>query len=115
MQVYFKTLKLTNSLANLAWSLLNDSYRSSLCVHFPGHAIATACIYLAMRKSSLNMINFAWWTVFETSFETIENIAAEILFIQMKERLSLTQVKGLMEEFQSKSLFKKKLNNKIFL
>jgi hypothetical protein len=45
----------------MSWGYLNDSYRTSLCLYYPGQMIAVACIYLAMRKLNLNIGSVPWW------------------------------------------------------
>lgn len=46
---YVRSLKGDNNLAQCAWNFVNDSLRTTLCLQFKPHLIASAAIYLASK------------------------------------------------------------------
>ena len=44
---YLRMMEQPNELMQRAWSLANDSLRTTLCVRFKADAVAVACIFLA--------------------------------------------------------------------
>jgi CTD kinase subunit beta len=68
-------------LAKKAYGLAVDSYRTLLCVEYPGHTIAAGCIYLASQllkeddESFLGLPNTEPWNHrFLSRMEDIEGI-----------------------------------------
>jgi len=78
---YLKTLHAKHSLAQTSWNILNDSFCTMVCLQYKPHVIAVASIFLASRmlKMELPQIKKAWWEVFDTSMEQIEDIANQVL------------------------------------
>lgn len=107
LPTYVRSFKVTNELARLAWSFLNDSFRLPLVVFYPANDIAVSCLYLAMRKLEFTMPDIPWWTVCGTSLKHVQEICAEILNIYniQTNKLFLEDVKSLVE-----SNFKKKFS-----
>jgi hypothetical protein len=68
----FSRHKRLKDISKLTWAYLNDSYRTKVCLYYPSQMIASACIYLSIKKLDLNMPSVAWWCLLETSFEAIE-------------------------------------------
>ncbi|KAI8970777.1 cyclin-like protein [Pilobolus umbonatus] len=73
-------------LAEKAYQIAVDSYRTSLCVEYPAHTIAGGCIYLASRllkeeKADFNGLpdNQPWDQYFLSRMEDIEDVAQQIL------------------------------------
>eukprot|EP01059_Diplonema_ambulator_P034040 TRINITY_DN743_c0_g1_i5.p1 TRINITY_DN743_c0_g1~~TRINITY_DN743_c0_g1_i5.p1 ORF type:complete len:213 (+),score=59.97 TRINITY_DN743_c0_g1_i5:483-1121(+) len=61
-------------LAQVSWSLVNDSLRTTLCCRFPPTVIATAAIFLAARKVNVKLPDEEWWCLFDT--ETVDLVEA---------------------------------------
>lgn len=47
---FVHSLEGSDELQQLAWNMLNDSLRTTLCVRFKGHVVAAGAIYLAARR-----------------------------------------------------------------
>lgn len=45
----FNRHKRINEIVKKAWGYLNDSFRTRVCVHYPGQIIAAACVHLSLR------------------------------------------------------------------
>ena len=71
-----KNLELTQQ----AWSIMNDSMRTDLCVRLKPEAIACGCIYMAARKLQHPLpTQPPWWHVFDVPKEQIDTVVAETL------------------------------------
>lgn len=72
---YLHILQLKNNkdLVQLSWNLLNDSFRSAVCVMFKPEVIASACIYMASRISNfpLHESPEPWWLLFDATLDEI--------------------------------------------
>ncbi|RKO86017.1 cyclin-like protein [Blyttiomyces helicus] len=44
-----KRFGVEKDMAQLAWKIINESYRTTLCIQYPAHVIATSSLYLAAR------------------------------------------------------------------
>jgi len=65
-----------------AWNFANDSYETSLCLHYKPQAIASSCLYLSLKflKLQLTATNEKpWWEPFGVDITTLEAICAKIL------------------------------------
>ncbi|CAG8725439.1 15529_t:CDS:2, partial [Acaulospora morrowiae] len=81
---FVKKLKGDRTLALKAYNTLNDCYKTTICLRFPPHAIASASIFLAAKL--LHMENFPeskgslpWFSVFLCRKEDIEEICRLLL------------------------------------
>ena len=82
-----------NQLAQLCWSLLSDSYHSTLCLTTDPVHVATAVIYLAMailRVIIPRDYGVPWWALFwpEATPEQLEAISGRILAIYERRRVA---------------------------
>lgn len=76
----FLGLQRNKPLTQLAWSLMNDSMRTDLCVRLKPEAIACGCIYMAARKLQHPLpTQPPWWHVFDVPKEQLDTVVAETL------------------------------------
>lgn len=76
----FLGLQRNKPLTQLAWSLMNDSMRTDLCVRLKPEAIACGCIYMASRKLQHPLpTQPPWWHVFDVPKEQLDTVVAETL------------------------------------
>ncbi|KAK2995157.1 hypothetical protein RJ640_025387 [Escallonia rubra] len=61
----------------LAWGLVNDTYKTDLILIHPPHLIALACIYVASVLKDKE--NTAWFEELRVDMNVVKNIAMEIL------------------------------------
>jgi len=69
-------------LAQIAWNIINDSLKSTLCLQFRPHLIANAALYLAslfLKTPLVPDTNNSWCPLFGVSFKEIELIATLLL------------------------------------
>ena len=61
--------------ANVSWSILNDSYHSDLCIRYSAQELAIASLYLALQSLGVDVpynsqAQTPWWQVRKlTAFE----------------------------------------------
>jgi len=96
---YLKRLKSSKEVAKIAWNYLNDSYRSTLCVHYPPHILATSCLYLAIWSTKTPMPKTIWWAIFDTSIKHILEVCAEILNLYQLPKTEMKDVKTILEAY----------------
>jgi hypothetical protein len=58
-------------ICQVSWTYLNDFYRTSCCLHYPGQVIAAASVYLALLKLNIKMPPVPWWVLMEANIESI--------------------------------------------
>jgi hypothetical protein len=89
---YLKSLNLIQNqeLTQTAWNYLNDRYvifvfltfifslRTTIPIKFQPSCIACGVIFLTCRKKEVTLPN-NWWKVFDSFYQDLEEIAAEIL------------------------------------
>lgn len=61
------------SVAQLAWSYMNDALRTNIFVRFSCEAAACACIHLALLKSQTPMPE-RWWDYFNVRDDEVMEI-----------------------------------------
>ncbi|GLC50293.1 hypothetical protein PLESTB_000363400 [Pleodorina starrii] len=65
----------SDELQQLAWNMLNDSLRTTLCVRFKGHVVAAGAIYLAARRLQVPLPdNPPWWEAFKVSTDQLVEV-----------------------------------------
>lgn len=79
--LYFvKLLNGSNELAQISWNYLNDSLRLDLNLRYNAQVIASAAIFLAIRKLKLPIPEYPpWWEVMNADLDTILTICDNIL------------------------------------
>ncbi|EGC28862.1 hypothetical protein DICPUDRAFT_10863, partial [Dictyostelium purpureum] len=79
---YMKTIQGSKNLCQVAWNFVNDSLRTSLCLHYPPDLISYASVYLATRFLNFKLptdCKKEWWEMLGISFEVLEDISKQIL------------------------------------
>jgi hypothetical protein len=62
-----------------AWSLANDSLRTTLCVRFKSEVVACGVIYIATRRAGIPLPEQPpWWAVFDASWDKVLLVAKEL-------------------------------------
>lgn len=62
---YLLSLDATHEFLQEAWSLTNDSLRTTLCVQFKSEVVACGVVYAAARRCKVALpLNPPWWKVF---------------------------------------------------
>jgi len=81
---FIKTIKGTQGLAQVAWSFLNDSLRTTLCLTYRPQQIASSAVFLASKflnydLSSITLSSKPWYTFFGSTLQDIEDISNQVL------------------------------------
>ncbi|KAK5580153.1 hypothetical protein RB653_000166 [Dictyostelium firmibasis] len=79
---YMKSIQGSKNLCQVAWNFVNDSLRTSLCLHYPPDLISYASIYLATRFLNYQLVTEnkkEWWEMLGIKFEVLEDISKQIL------------------------------------
>jgi len=78
---YLKVLDGSQELAQNAWNYVNDSLRTTVCVHYKPEAIAVTAIYIAARQLAIALPESpdAWWELFDVTMTEIEEIGRCLL------------------------------------
>lgn len=77
MVLYLKEAGLTQDLVQMCWSILNDSYRTDLCLMFPPHMIALSCIYLScvLKERDIRL----WFEELRIDMNMVRSITMELM------------------------------------
>ena len=97
---YVKLLRVSKGVAQKAFYYCNDSYKTSLCIHYPPHTIAVGCIYLAIRALNYPMSMHPWWILMETSIKHILEICSDIMSIYELPRFSFKDVNETLDKYK---------------
>ena len=97
---YVKLLRVSKGLAQKAFYYCNDSYKTSLCIHYPPHTIAVGCIYLAVRTLDYPMSKHHWWIIMETSIKHILEICSDIMSLYELPRFSFKEVNETLDKYK---------------
>ena len=77
---FIKKIKNDVDLFKKAWSYLNDMFLTSVICCFSNSVLVCAAIFLASRTMFISTPeHLQWWTLFDVTFEQIEDVAAEVL------------------------------------
>ncbi|KAN0042323.1 hypothetical protein ACTFIV_004886 [Dictyostelium citrinum] len=90
---YMKSIQGSKNLCQVAWNFVNDSLRTSLCLHYPPDLISYASIYLATRFLNYQLITEnkkEWWEMLGIKFEVLEDISKQILDLYEANPLTAT-------------------------
>ena len=91
-----------HTLTQFAWSALNDSMRTDLCVRLKPEAIACGCIMMAARKFQLALpLDPPWWQVFDVPVEQMELVAKETLTLYTMPKCKYVEVDPAKEALQA--------------
>ena len=90
----FLGLQNHSALMQSAWSLMNDSLRTDLCVRLKPEAIACGCIFMAARKLNhpLPTNPTPWWHVFDVTIKHISLVTVETLSLYTNPRCEFVEV-----------------------
>eukprot|EP01094_Clydonella_sp_ATCC50884_P002928 TRINITY_DN12246_c1_g1_i2.p1 TRINITY_DN12246_c1_g1~~TRINITY_DN12246_c1_g1_i2.p1 ORF type:complete len:178 (-),score=45.98 TRINITY_DN12246_c1_g1_i2:106-639(-) len=76
---FLRTLRGSDRLARIAWSIVNDSLFTTLCLRYPPYQIAAACIHLAARMDGAEQQHTGQWNaVLDTPDKVLEAICHEL-------------------------------------
>ncbi|KNC81896.1 hypothetical protein SARC_05809 [Sphaeroforma arctica JP610] len=89
------TLYANTELAQIAWSYMNDSFRTNVFCRFPPHIIAAATIYLATNMKNIVLpSNPPWYELFDGNKKDIEEVSKAILFVVHREKKPWGELKA---------------------
>ena len=78
----------TSHVTKIAWSLLQDSFHTTLCLHHSPTAIATTVLYLALHCCKVEVpgcwtTQRQWWEVFSHNIteQELQDIATDIMAV----------------------------------
>lgn len=78
---YMKYLKCDSKFAQLAWSIVNDSFYTTLCLRYKPNEIAVSAMDITSRLLNVKLLD-RWYTIFGVKdVKVIEDISLEILQI----------------------------------
>jgi cyclin T len=69
-------------LMQTAWSFVNDSFASAVCLQFRPQLIAAAAIYLAAKNKKIELKSVGdkeWWQAANINLDDLENSTSQIL------------------------------------
>jgi len=98
---YVKLIRGGREIAQKAFYYCNDSFRTSICVHYPPQIVAVACIYLAIRTSEYPMPKLCWWVIMETSIKYILEVCAEIMRLYEKPKMLFKDANEILDKFRN--------------
>mmetsp|Transcript_325 Transcript_325/g.681 ORF Transcript_325/g.681 Transcript_325/m.681 type:complete len:467 (+) Transcript_325:104-1504(+) len=76
-----------------AWSLVNDSLRSPLCVRFNAEVVACGVIYLAARRKEVSLPEEPpWWTLFGVNKNDMDEVCRMICGLYTMPKLTYIHV-----------------------
>lgn len=78
-------------LAQEAWNLVNDSLRTTACVHFSPESIAATAIYVGARRLRIALPH-EWWRLFDVPLDDIAQVAQLIYALYQQPRASYVDV-----------------------
>ena len=99
---YTKVLKTKKSLAQKAWNFINDTYRTTIPIHFQPHKIACLGIYMASAYLNHPFPDTEWYKVFDTELEEINTMAGELLFLYNKKKISSQYITAVMNKYMDR-------------
>ncbi|KYQ92971.1 putative K-type cyclin [Tieghemostelium lacteum] len=81
---YIKHIGGSKHLCQVAWNFVNDSLRTTLCLHYPPDLISYASVYLATKFLNLQLssggdVKKQWWEILNIKLEVLEDISKQIL------------------------------------
>lgn len=80
-------------LAQMSWSILNDSMRTTLCVRFRGETIACGAIYMAARRLGIALPESPpWWLVCSTRTEDMVEVVCTMHELYQRPRAQYVEV-----------------------
>ncbi|GIL44618.1 hypothetical protein Vafri_2145 [Volvox africanus] len=69
----------SDELQQLAWNMLNDSLRTTLCVRFKAHVVAAGAIYLAARRLQAPLpLSPPWWEAFKVPTDQLVEVVQSL-------------------------------------
>lgn len=107
---FLKKIKNDLNLFNKAWAYLNDMYLSSLVVNYSNYNLVCAAIFYASRFHFIHIpSDVEWWTVFQTTFDQIEEISSELLRIYKENnKYNIIDVQNCLRKYSKNDKFKEK-------
>ncbi|KAJ3434786.1 cyclin-c [Anaeramoeba flamelloides] len=85
--VYTEKAELDENCIQCAWSLLNGTYSSNLCLQYHPYMIALSCLFLAALNTENDVTG--WFSELNISIEDLKSISEKILKIHQQIEQSL--------------------------
>lgn len=80
MYLKYLDLEKRQSMMQMAWNFMNDSFRTDVFVRYQPETIACACIYLTARKQNIPLpSNPAWFTIFRVNEDHVLDVCFRIM------------------------------------
>ncbi|KAG2440987.1 hypothetical protein HXX76_003840 [Chlamydomonas incerta] len=90
---FVHSLEGSDELQQLAWNMLNDSLRTTLCVRFKGHVVAAGAIYLAARRLQVPLPSSpAWWEAFKVPTDQMVEVVLALDALYQRPKASYIEV-----------------------
>jgi hypothetical protein len=61
-------------IAQSAWVILADLYRTIVCLYYPPQVVATAAVFIGIRRCGVSFPDVPWWVLGETYLSIIREI-----------------------------------------
>ncbi|KAJ1639510.1 cyclin-like protein [Pavlovales sp. CCMP2436] len=86
---------LEKPLAQLAWNVINDSARTTVCLRFSPEAICCAAISMAARSLGLPLpTKPPWWEIFDVSKDDVDQVCGVMVDLYGRTKAKYVHLKG---------------------
>ncbi|XP_049532149.1 cyclin-L1-like isoform X1 [Anopheles darlingi] len=105
MYLKYLELEMHQSMMQMAWNFMNDSFRTDVFVRHQPETIACACIYLTARKQNIPLPNNPpWFVIFRVSEDDMLDVSYRIMALYRRAKPNAEQldlaVEALKKQYQ---------------